>query len=68
MSCATATATATAYLVSLVGPTSLAAALSIGLTAGVGYGAAITSVNAISPNMSRPGLYAAVTGSYHLLG
>lgn len=30
--------------------------------------AAITSVNAVSPNMQRPGLYALVTGSYHLAG
>lgn len=34
----------------------------------VGFGAAITSVNAISPNMPRPGLYALVTGSYHAVG
>jgi hypothetical protein len=42
--------------------------LLIGLTVGLGYGAAITSVNAISPNMPRPGLYAAVVGTYHLVG
>jgi hypothetical protein len=35
---------------------------------GIGYGAAITTVNAIAPNMPRPGLYAAVVGSYHLFG
>ena len=35
---------------------------------GLGYGAAITSVNAITPNMPHPGLYAAVVGSYHCIG
>lgn len=42
--------------------------LLVGLTVGLGYGAAITSVNAIAPNMPRPGLYAAVVGSYHMVG
>lgn len=31
-------------------------------------GAAITGVNAIAPNMPRPGLYVAVVGSYHFVG
>ncbi len=59
---------ATAVLIELVGPASLVQALRVGLIVGFGYGATITTVNAISPNMRRPGLYAAVTGSYHLVG
>jgi hypothetical protein len=47
---------------------SLPKALHVGLIVGLGYGAAITSVNAISPNMPRPGLYAAIVGIYHLVG
>ena len=59
---------ATSWLVALAHPVTLAQYLEIGLVVGVGYGAAITAVNAISPNMPRPGLYAAVTGGYHLAG
>lgn len=59
---------ATGLLIGLAPPSSLPGALSIGLIVGLGYGAAITGVNAISPNMRRPGLYAAVTGSYHAVG
>lgn len=39
--------------------------LSVALALGLLF---ITSVNAISPNMPRPGLYALVTGSYHAVG
>ncbi|WP_157205703.1 hypothetical protein [Methylomonas koyamae] len=46
----------------------MAAALQIGFMAGAGYGAALTDVNAISPNMPKPGLYALVVGGYHWLG
>lgn len=59
---------ATALLMSLIQPISLSDFLYIGLIAGLGYGAAITSVNAISSNMPRPALYAVITGSYHLTG
>jgi Protein of unknown function (DUF1761) len=59
---------ATAYLVQLTGARSLADFLRVGLAVGLGYGATITSVNAIAPNMPRPGLYAAVVGSYHAVG
>lgn len=59
---------ATALLLHWIAPTSTQNALGVGLVVGLGYGATITSVNAISPNMPRPGLYAAVTGSYHLTG
>lgn len=42
--------------------------LKVGFLVGMGYGATITTVNAIAPNMPHPGLYAAVVGSYHLVG
>lgn len=61
-------ALATALLIQLLQPEALRDALRIGVIVGAGYGATITAVNAISPNMPRPGLYAAVTGSYHLVG
>jgi len=59
---------AISILFSMVKPESFQNALTIGLICGIGFGAAITSVNAISPNMPRPGLYALVTGSYHSVG
>jgi Protein of unknown function (DUF1761) len=58
----------TAYLIQLTHAQSLPAQLRVGLTVGIGYGAAITRINAIAPNMPRPGLYSAVVGSYHLVG
>jgi len=61
-------ALATAYLAQLAHAQSLAEFLHVGLTAGLGYGATVTAVNAIAPNMPKPGLYAAVVGSYHFLG
>ena len=59
---------ATAYLLQLAQARSLVDYLRIGLVVGAGYGATITMVNAIAPNMPHPGLYAAVVGSYHLIG
>jgi hypothetical protein len=59
---------AVAFLMTLAKPESLLSALLIGLAVGLGFGATITSINAISPNMPKPGLYAAVTGGYHLAG
>jgi hypothetical protein len=35
---------------------------------GAGYGATITAINAISPHVERPVLYAAVVGGYHFVG
>lgn len=55
-------------LMGLVQPETLFKALFIGLIVGLGIGATITAVNAISPNVSRPGLYAMVVGGYHLVG
>lgn len=59
---------ATSYLVQLAQAQSLWDYLQIGLVIGIGYGSTITTVNAISPNMAHPGLYAAVVGSYHMTG
>lgn len=47
---------------------SLGSALALGLVVGAGVSLPITSVNAVAPNMPRPALYAAVTGSYHVTG
>ena len=55
-------------LFSMLKPESTQNALMLGLVCGLGFGAAITSVNAVSPNMPHPGLYATVTGSYHTVG
>lgn len=59
---------ATFHIAQLAQAQSLADYLKIGFLVGAGYGASITTVNAISPNMPRPGLYAAVVGTYHLIG
>lgn len=59
---------AMSILFGIAQPESLQNAVVLGLVCGVGFGATITSVNAISPNMPRPGLYALVTGGYHAVG
>ena len=59
---------AMSILFNIAQPESFQKAVALGLACGVGFGAAITSVNAISPNMPRPGLYALVTGGYHAVG
>ena len=63
-----AVAAAINHLLGLAAARSLQDALSMGFVIGAGISLAITSVNALAPNMPRPALYAAVTGSYHLLG
>jgi len=60
--------TATAVLFRIAEPATLRDAVALGAVVGLGYGAAITGVNAIAPNMPRPALYAAVTGGYHCAG
>ena len=59
---------AMSILFNIAQPESFQKAVALGLACGVGFGAVIASVNAISPNMPRPGLYALVTGSYHAVG
>jgi hypothetical protein len=63
-----AVALALGYLLERVAADSLREALALGLVVGAGFSFAVTSVNALAPNMPRPALYAAVTGSYHVLG
>jgi len=58
----------TAFLLHFIQPASLGKALMIGGILGLGYGATITSVNAISPAIRKPALFSLVTGSYHALG
>lgn len=62
------TAGAMGLLIDQAAPSSMAEALWLGLVVGLGFSVAVTTVNAVSPNMPRPGLYALVTGSYHLAG
>lgn len=59
---------AVGMLFSYIHPQSLMDAMKIGIIIGAGFGASVTAVNAISPNMPRPYLYGAVTGSYHCAG
>lgn len=46
----------------------LSEAALLGLVVGVGYAAAVSFTNAVSPSMKHPLLFAAVTGSYHAAG
>ncbi|MBL8327079.1 MAG: DUF1761 domain-containing protein [Rubrivivax sp.] len=64
----TAVAMALGHLMERMATSSLHEALALGLVVGAGVSLPITSVNALAPNMPRPALYAAVTGSYHVLG
>lgn len=61
-------AVALAALVRLTNAQTLEQHICLGLTVGLGFGATITTVNAIAPNMPRPGLYALVVGGYHAVG
>jgi Protein of unknown function (DUF1761) len=61
-------AAATAVLLQWAGAVTLLDSLRVGAVAGLGFSAAVTGINAITPHMPRPGLYAAVVGSYHALG
>lgn len=56
------------WLLDLTKPTSVQEVVDLGLVVGLGFSACITTINAVSPNMARPGLYAAVTGTYHVCG
>jgi Protein of unknown function (DUF1761) len=59
---------ATQALLNISGADSLDRKLLVAGIAGVGFSACVTTVNAISPNVPRPALYAAVVGSYHVVG
>lgn len=49
-------------------PASVFDAMGVGAIVGISVAAPITGINAVSPNVPRPALYAAVTGTYHALG
>jgi hypothetical protein len=61
-------AAAISVLLRLSATTTYERALGLGLVVGAGLTATVTAVNAISPNVPRPALYAAVVGGYHLVG
>lgn len=59
---------ATAVLLPGLGIESVSEALQFGVVAGIGYAAAVSFTNAVTPNTPRPLLYGSVTGGYHLVG
>ena len=59
---------ATALLVAALGVANVGDAVILGLIVGIGYSGAVSLTNAIAPNMPKPLLFAAITGSYHLVG
>lgn len=61
-------ACATGYIIHLLEQKTLLSVVTLGAILGIGFGFIITTINAISPNMPKPGLYSLITGSYHALG
>lgn len=59
---------ATAILIEALKITQVSEAACLGLLVGVGYSAAISFNNAVTPNTPRPLLFGAVTGGYHIVG
>lgn len=59
---------ASAVLVQALGLEDLGDGLVLGLVVGIGYSAAVSVNNAVTPNTPRPLLLGAVTGSYHVVG
>lgn len=59
---------ATAVLVDALDIERVSDAVLLGLVVGIGYAAAISFNNAVTPHTPRPLLLGAVTGSYHLVG
>jgi hypothetical protein len=59
---------ATAVLVRAIGVEGLADAALLGLVVGIGYSAAVTFTNAVTPTTRHPLAFAAITGSYHVAG
>ena len=62
------TVSATAILISALKIENLSDAVALGLIVGIGYSAAVSFTNAITPNMPKPVLFGLITGSYHLAG
>lgn len=59
---------ATAVLVHALDVDAIPAALLLALVVGVGYAAAVSLTNAVTPHTPHPLIYGAVTGSHHLVG
>ncbi len=59
---------ATAILVAALDLVDLTDALILALVVGLGYAAAVSVNNALTPTTPRPVLLGAVTGSYHVVG
>lgn len=59
---------ATVVLLHVLDIDALGEALLVGLVVGLGYTVPISFTNAVNPKTPHPLLYAAVTGSYHLVG
>jgi hypothetical protein len=59
--------TTTAVLLEALGTEGLGDAVALGLVLGVGVAAPVTLTNALTPHTPRPFLFAAVTGSYHVV-
>jgi hypothetical protein len=59
---------ATAVLVGAIGIEGWADAAVLGLVVGIGYSAAVTFTNAVTPTTPHPLAFAAITGSYHVVG
>lgn len=59
--------TATAILVVALGIDGWGESLLLGLVVGVGYSAAVTFTNAVTPTTPHPLAFATITGSYHVV-
>ena len=61
-------AIATAVLVAATGIDGWADAAVLGLVVGIGYSAAVTFTNAVTPTTPHPLAFGLITGSYHVVG
>lgn len=59
---------ATDVLVGAIHAQTLADAIILGLTVGIGYAAAVAGIMSVAPTTPKPALLAAVVGSYHAVG
>jgi predicted transporter len=63
-----ASSVAVAVLAQVLHLTSLGDALTLGLVVGIGFAAAITFTNSITPKTPNPLLFGTLVGVYHVLG
>lgn len=59
---------ATAVLIGWIGIDGWPDAALLGLVVGIGYSGAVTFTNAVTPTAPHPLTFAAITGSYHVVG